>query len=125
VVEQRGTESSLCLLDSGPGQRRRRRSQQRGCDPGAAAGVPPGEHGQATGRVDQVGPGHGPQPWTVNEWADRLGDPYRRIEIRELTLDLGEDLDLASKLDRRPAFLRRLFDAGREQAEGFLAGLPG
>ncbi|MBB3082490.1 patatin-like phospholipase family protein [Geodermatophilus sabuli] len=59
----------------------------------------------------------------VNQWADRLGHPYRRIEIRELTLDL--DLDLASKLDRRPAFLRRLFDAGRTQAEGFLAGLPG
>jgi NTE family protein len=58
----------------------------------------------------------------VNEWVDRLGDPYRRIEIRELALDL--DLDLASKLDRRPAFLRRLFDAGREQAEAFLAGLP-
>jgi NTE family protein len=58
----------------------------------------------------------------VNEWADRLGDPYRRIEIRELTLDL--DLDVASKLDRRPAFLRRLFAAGREQAGTFLAGLP-
>jgi NTE family protein len=59
----------------------------------------------------------------VNEWADRLGDPYRRIEIREIDLDL--DLDLASKLDRRPAFLRRLFDAGRERADAFLAGLPG
>jgi NTE family protein len=59
----------------------------------------------------------------VNEWADRLGDPYRRIEIREMTLDL--DLDLASKLDRRPAFIRRLFDAGRKQAGSFLAGLPG
>jgi NTE family protein len=59
----------------------------------------------------------------VNEWVDRLGDPYRRIEIREITLDL--DLDLPSKLDRRPAFLRRLFDAGREQADAFLAGLPG
>ena len=59
----------------------------------------------------------------VNEWADRLGDPYRRIAIREIALDL--DLDLASKLDRRPAFLRRLFDAGREQAETFLSGLPG
>ena len=59
----------------------------------------------------------------VNEWADRLGDPYRRIEVREITLDL--DLDLPSKLDRRPAFLRRLFDAGREQAEDFLAGLDG
>ncbi len=59
----------------------------------------------------------------VNEWADRLGDPYRRIEIREIALDL--DLDVASKLDRRPVFIRRLFDAGREQAEGFLAGLAG
>jgi NTE family protein len=59
----------------------------------------------------------------VNEWADRLGDPYRRIEIREIDLDL--DLDLPSKLDRRPAFIRRLFDAGREQADAFLAGLTG
>jgi NTE family protein len=59
----------------------------------------------------------------VNEWADRLGDPYRRIEIREITLDL--DLDLPSKLDRRPAFLRRLFAVGRERADAFLAGLPG
>ena len=59
----------------------------------------------------------------VNEWADRLGDPYRRIEIREIDLDL--DLDLPSKLDRRPAFLRRLFAAGQEQADAFLAGLPG
>jgi len=59
----------------------------------------------------------------VNGWVDRLGDPYRRIEIREIDLDL--DLDLPSKLDRRPAFLRRLFDEGREQADAFLAGLPG
>jgi NTE family protein len=59
----------------------------------------------------------------VNGWADRLGAPYRRIEIRELDLDL--DLDVASKLDRSPAFLRRLFEAGREQAGTFLAGLPG
>jgi NTE family protein len=59
----------------------------------------------------------------VNQWADRLGDPYRQIAIREIALDL--DLDVASKLDRRPALLRRLFDAGREQAAAFLAGLPG
>jgi NTE family protein len=58
----------------------------------------------------------------VNEWADRLGPPYRRIEVREIDLDL--DLDLPSKLDRSPAFLRRLFDAGREQADAFLAGQP-
>ena len=58
----------------------------------------------------------------VNEWVERLGAPYRHIEIREIDLDL--DLDLPSKLDRRPAFLRRLFDTGREQADAFLAGLP-
>jgi NTE family protein len=51
-------------------------------------------------------------------------EPVPRIEIRELTLDLGVDLDPASKLDRRPAFIRRLFQAGRKQAEEFLAGLP-
>ncbi len=59
----------------------------------------------------------------VNQWADRLGDPYQRIEIREMTLDL--ELDLASKLDRRPVFIRRLFDAGRERADSFLARLSG
>ncbi|HEX2073211.1 MAG TPA: patatin-like phospholipase family protein [Geodermatophilus sp.] len=59
----------------------------------------------------------------TNEWADRLGPPYRHIEVREIALDL--DLDVASKLDRRPAFIRRLVDEGREQAERFLAGLPG
>jgi NTE family protein len=59
----------------------------------------------------------------VNQWADRLGKPYRRIVIREIALDL--DLDLASKLDRSPAFIHRLFQAGREQADRFLAGLPG
>jgi NTE family protein len=59
----------------------------------------------------------------VNQWADRLGDPYRRIVIREIGLDVN--LDLASKLDRRPAFIHRLFQAGREQADSFLAELPG
>jgi len=59
----------------------------------------------------------------VNQWADRLGDPYRRIVIREIDLDL--DLDLASKLDRSSAFIHRLFQAGRDQADRFLAGLPG
>jgi NTE family protein len=56
---------------------------------------------------------------------NRLGHPYQRIEIREMTLDLDLDLDLdlASKLDRRPGFIRRLFDAGREEADRFLAGL--
>ena len=58
----------------------------------------------------------------VNEWVDRLGPPYRRVEVREIGLDL--ELDLASKLDRSPEFLRGLQDQGRAQAERLLAGLP-
>ena len=58
----------------------------------------------------------------VNEWARRLGPPYRHIEVREIALDL--DLDLPSKLDRRPAFINRLLEEGRNAAERFLARLP-
>jgi NTE family protein len=54
----------------------------------------------------------------VNEWVDRLGAPYRRVEVRELALDL--DLDLASKVNRSPAFIAQLLANGREQAERFL-----
>ena len=59
----------------------------------------------------------------VNDWADRLGEPYRRVEVREIGLDL--DLDYASKVDRNPRFLRQLMDEGHEQAGRFLAGLSG
>ena len=58
----------------------------------------------------------------VNEWADRLGDPYRHIEVREMDLDL--DLDLASKVDRSPVLIDRLLAEGHQQAEDFLAMLP-
>jgi NTE family protein len=58
----------------------------------------------------------------VNEWAPRLGSPYRHIELREIALDL--DLDLASKLDRSPAIIRRLFHDGQRQAHRFLAEHP-
>jgi NTE family protein len=54
----------------------------------------------------------------VNEWADRIGDPYRRVEVRELAL--GLDLDLASKVNRSPAFLGRLLEHGRQGADRFL-----
>lgn len=57
----------------------------------------------------------------VNQWAGRLGDGYRHIEVREIDLDL--DLDLASKLDRSPAFIDRLFEEGRRRAARFLATL--
>ncbi len=59
----------------------------------------------------------------VNEWAPRLGGGYRRIEVRELALAL--DLDVASKLDRSPATIGRLFAEGQRAAHSFLAALPG
>jgi NTE family protein len=55
----------------------------------------------------------------VNEWADRLGGRYRHIEVREIALD--RDLALASKLDRRPAFIRGLLEDGRREAGRLLA----
>ncbi len=58
----------------------------------------------------------------VNQWADRLGPPYRHIQVREIALNL--DLDLPSKLDRKPSFINRLLDEGRSEAERFLAALP-
>ena len=59
----------------------------------------------------------------VNQWVDRLGPPYRHIQVREMALNL--DLDLPSKLDRRPSFIDRLLEEGRNEAERFLAALPG
>ncbi len=56
-----------------------------------------------------------------NEWADRLGEPYRRVEVRELGLEL--ELDLASKLDRSSRLLERLRAEGRRSADRFLAQL--
>jgi NTE family protein len=58
----------------------------------------------------------------VNEWAPRLGGGYRHIEVREIAL--ARDLDVASKLDRSPAIIRRLFDDGQQHARRFLATLP-
>jgi NTE family protein len=59
----------------------------------------------------------------VNEWAPHLGAGYRHVEVREIAL--ARDLDVASKLDRSPAIIRRLFDDGQQQARRFLATLPG
>jgi NTE family protein len=59
----------------------------------------------------------------INEWVPRLGGDYRYLEVREIALDL--DLDVASKLDRSPAVIRRLFHEGQQQAHRFLATLPG
>ena len=52
------------------------------------------------------------------------GSKYRLIDIRILELDAGTDLDTESKLDRNPAFIKRLFRHGEAQAEAFLGDLP-
>lgn len=46
---------------------------------------------------------------------------YKRIEVRRI--EMLRPLDAASKLDRRPSFIREMMDYGEEQAEKFLSGL--
>ena len=64
----------------------------------------------------------------LNAWsaAGELGSVYRPLEVK--TIDLLESavsptgsLDYATKLDRSPSFLERLWEHGREQADRFLA----
>jgi NTE family protein len=63
----------------------------------------------------------------VNEWlAQGLlpEDRYKHVEFREIVLEEksqpGDGLDYASKLDRRPVFLRHLMERGVAAAEHFL-----
>ena len=49
---------------------------------------------------------------------DLTGDGYRTVKIRRITMN--RDLDYASKLDRRPGFIRNLMDYGEEEAAMFL-----
>ncbi len=48
-------------------------------------------------------------------------DEYKHIEVRKI--EMLRSLDAASKLDRRPSFIREMMDHGEEQAGEFLAGL--
>ena len=52
------------------------------------------------------------------------GKEYRHIELRLLDMseEMHQKLDFASKLDRNPSFIRELMDYGEEQAEEFLKG---
>lgn len=62
----------------------------------------------------------------VNEWVDRgrlPGDEFNHTEIRRLVLD--RRLPLRSKLDRSPAFVRRLMADGERTAASFLAEYEG
>jgi NTE family protein len=61
----------------------------------------------------------------VNEWlADGTLSPGRYKPVTVRTVALAEDLDLASKLDRRPEFIARLITAGATAAHRFLDALP-
>lgn len=56
----------------------------------------------------------------VNEWVEegKLSGEYKPIKIEFIKLE--EELSTASKLDRDPAFLKRLMRQGEQQAERFL-----
>jgi NTE family protein len=49
------------------------------------------------------------------------GREYKHIEVR--WIELTEPLDFASKLDRNPAFIRRMMADGERSAEAFLRRL--
>jgi NTE family protein len=64
----------------------------------------------------------------INELVEKLGEnrrlripegkEYKPIQVRRI--ELLRERDFASKLDRRPSFIRGLMDYGEEQAEAFL-----
>jgi NTE family protein len=68
--------------------------------------------------VDKLGEGE-------SEGAKRLripgerGKEYRPVEVRRI--EMQRALDFASKLDRRPSFIRGLMGYGEERAGEFLA----
>lgn len=60
----------------------------------------------------------------INQWVEEgllVGDQYKVITIRHL--QLSQDLDLASKMDRDPGFIGALMTQGRATADAFLAQL--
>jgi NTE family protein len=60
----------------------------------------------------------------VNDWVDAGHLPagrFSRTEIRKI--EMREQHNYATKIDRRPSFLRSLIDLGEEQAAAFLAEL--
>ncbi len=57
----------------------------------------------------------------VNHWLEAgvIQDTrYKHIKVRRI--EMKQELDFASKLDRSPSFISEMMDYGREQAEGFL-----
>ena len=57
---------------------------------------------------------------TVNKWTKYLPpEKYKPVKVKKIEM-LDEELDTASKLDRRPSFIKYMMDYGDEQAEKFL-----
>ena len=48
-------------------------------------------------------------------------DQYKYIEVRKI--EMLRELDAASKMDRNPSFIHKMFSYGKEQAEEFLEGV--
>ncbi len=76
----------------------------------------------------------------INEMVDELGEgenkedkrlrlpgsgkEYKHIEVRivEMSTEMSQSLDFASKIDRSPSFIRELMDHGEQRAEELLGG---
>ncbi len=76
----------------------------------------------------------------INEMVDELGEgenkedkrlrlpgsgkEYKHIEVRmvEMSTEMSQSLDFASKIDRSPSFIRKLMDHGEERVEESLGG---
>jgi len=60
----------------------------------------------------------------TNEWVEAghlPDDEYKHTTVRRV--QLADDLDYSSKLDRRPAFIEELIERGEREANAFLADL--
>lgn len=63
----------------------------------------------------------------VEKRPDGTTRTYKTIKVREIEMfggQIGRSLDLASKLDRSPAFIEDLYTLGNAQAADFLTNLP-
>jgi NTE family protein len=64
----------------------------------------------------------------VNQWIDRQDfapnspDQFKRIQVRfiDMSPQMSDSLDYASKLNRSPQFIQQLMADGEKQAEAFL-----
>jgi NTE family protein len=69
--------------------------------------------------VDRLGEGESPETKRLRIPGERAKE-YRPIKV--CRIEMLEELDFASKLDRSPSFIRGLMDYGEVRAEAFLQG---